>query len=106
MSDAILFQNGRHVCLGDVVRKGTVTEDDLRISRWLQLLVPIGNTLGEGFDLSLVDGFVQTSKENAISDGVDRLTCDILLFNRDGQIDASFEQKLDTRKNLADFAVV
>ena len=93
MGNAVLFQYGRHVSLGDVIGEGAVTEGHLGIAGEFQLIAPVDDALGEGFDFVTVDRFIETGEKDTVADAVNGLAGDLFLFNGYGQIIAALQEQ-------------
>ena len=93
MSYAVLFQNGCHVGFGYIIDKGAVAENHLGITGRFQFFVPIDNALSKAFHFIMANGFVEASKQHAISDAINGLATDFLLLNGNGQIDTTFQEQ-------------
>ena len=89
----MLFQDGRKVRFGNVIREGAVTEDHGAVAGGLDLGMLLGNAKGQRLHFLSGDLFVEAGEQRASADGVDGLARDVPGVDGHAEIEAELEQQ-------------
>ena len=89
MVDAVLGEDGGHVCFGYIITEGRVFEEHMgfkhfNAERIFQLFLPFNNTCGEWLNIIARDQIIKAGDDFTVTDAVNILARNFLGFNRGG----------------------